>query len=988
MKYRSVKLLLFLLLLLTSPHLRAQFINFGQDRASLRWKQINTADFQIIYPDFFEANAQKMANIYSRLYKHANTLGIKAKKIAMIVHADGGVANGNVALAPRKSELYTMPPQDPGDNWLEHLCVHEFRHVVQFDKVDQGLTKGLSYLFGELFPIAVVGVYVPMWFMEGDAVCFETSVGRLGRGRSPEFLDEMKAQVLDKGIYSFPKAVLGSYKDFVPNRYVMGYFMTANARINYGSDIWAKALERTGRRPFGIAPFAKSLKLTMENHRDSLWQDSYFHSLFVDPDSIKCLNTYPDAKRTLYLDNFTELRAVWKKEMAGRRNDFDTLPTENKYYTHYYYPLPVGKEEIIAYKKGLQQTGAFVRLSAEGEKLLTRTGTPDDYKFACNGSQIVWSEYFPHLRWEQGGRMRLSSYDLRTGKYRRRRGQSNQFAPFPVDNHWGFVEINNRNEAFLVVADSAFSKEILRIPAAPGELFIHPSYADGKILTVVQSSAGLHLEQIALSDGKRECLTDNVFYEIDNPVYADSSIVYRASFDGHNAFYRLKDKQTTKILEGRYGLRFPYYQADSGQLFFSFYTADGYKPARIDSASLTDQPVEYAHFRLADSMKQQEKWQLPLTADSIYPVRKYNKLAHLVNIHSWAPLYIDLNDLDVDLGAAVYSQNKLSTLSFSAGYILESGYDHGAWMFNATYSGLWPILGLNLKSGRENGYAAVKAKEKLSGTMEALYVYNRTYRSSADITLQFPFNLSRKQYARSLRPYLRYKLEALHAQKVKDAYSYFIKDDIVWLTPVNKCNYDIRQSSRFYQLMEYGISFSNQTRMTEQEINPRWGQMISVGFTQCLNQGLDLGNQWWSDGRLYFPGLAVNHSISIYGGFQHMSHQTRNYGNKILYPRGMGLYGYEISSIRSSYRLPLFFPDQHLSKLLYFKSVDGCLFYDYGTSRDRTRTHHYASYGVELTTDTHFFRLTYPIHLGIRTGYETKKKSMFADFIFSIGLSI
>ena len=170
-----------------------------------------------------------------RLYRHANTLGQKPKKIAMIMHADGGVSNGNVALAPRKSELYTMPSQEPGDAWLEHLCTHEFRHVVQFDKINQGLTHGLYYLFGEIFPIAVVGVYLPMWFLEGDAVCFETSVGHVGRGRSPEFLGEMKAQMVEKGIYSFPKAILGSQKDYVPNRYNMGYFMTANTRRHYGS---------------------------------------------------------------------------------------------------------------------------------------------------------------------------------------------------------------------------------------------------------------------------------------------------------------------------------------------------------------------------------------------------------------------------------------------------------------------------------------------------------------------------------------------------------------------------------------------------------------------------------------------------------------------------------------------------------------------------------------------------------------------------------
>ena len=147
-----MKKVLFFILLLWCPFsiVSAQFVNFGQDRPSLRWKQIKTDDFQIIYPDFFEENAQKAASIFSLLYHHANTLQLHPRKISIIMHADGGVSNGNVALAPRKSELYTMPSQDPTDDWLEHLCVHEFRHVVQLDKVNQGLTKDLYYLFGEI----------------------------------------------------------------------------------------------------------------------------------------------------------------------------------------------------------------------------------------------------------------------------------------------------------------------------------------------------------------------------------------------------------------------------------------------------------------------------------------------------------------------------------------------------------------------------------------------------------------------------------------------------------------------------------------------------------------------------------------------------------------------------------------------------------------------------------------------------------------------
>lgn len=163
----------------------AQFVNFGQDRSSLRWRQINTDNFQLIYPDFFEANAQKMANVYEQLYRHANTLQHKPGKISMILHADGAFRTVTWdGLRKKANSIPCLRKTHPTAGWNIYAPMIS-GHVVQIDKVNQGTTKGFYYIFGEIFPIAVVGLYVPMWFMEGDAVCFETSVGKLGRGRSP-----------------------------------------------------------------------------------------------------------------------------------------------------------------------------------------------------------------------------------------------------------------------------------------------------------------------------------------------------------------------------------------------------------------------------------------------------------------------------------------------------------------------------------------------------------------------------------------------------------------------------------------------------------------------------------------------------------------------------------------------------------------------------------------------------------------------------------
>ena len=68
---------------------KAQFVDLGQDPCSTRWRQIKTDNFQIIYPDFFEDNAKYLANIYEKLYAHANTLGITPKRISMISASSG-----------------------------------------------------------------------------------------------------------------------------------------------------------------------------------------------------------------------------------------------------------------------------------------------------------------------------------------------------------------------------------------------------------------------------------------------------------------------------------------------------------------------------------------------------------------------------------------------------------------------------------------------------------------------------------------------------------------------------------------------------------------------------------------------------------------------------------------------------------------------------------------------------------------------------------
>lgn len=972
---------------------KAQFVDLGQDPCSTRWRQIKTDHFQIIYPDFFEQNAQYLANIYAKLYAHANTLGIKAKKMSMIVRANGGISNGNAGWAPKKSELYTAPPQDVNGSWLEHLCIHEFRHIVQYDKVNQGFTKVLYYIFGEQITMAVIGIYIPMWFLEGDATIFETSVGQGQRGRSPEFLNEMKAQITEKGIYTYDKAVLGSYKDFVPNRYPLGYYMVGNSRIHYGTAIWQNALTRVGKRPHGITPFARSLRLTLNAKRDSLWNTRHFQSLFINPDSVKKANTYRDAKRTLYRDNFCELQQIWKQETDQVNHLFDTLPTHNALYSNYHYPTPTSAGEIIAYKEGLAQEGAFVFLKPNGDEIITRTGIMYDYKFALNSHTLAWSEYKSHPRWQQGGKMVITTYDLLHKKYRRYPALQNRYAPFTVENNWGFVEVDKENQASLVIMDSRFEKELFRLKGTGTELFVHPSYdGKGNIITVVVNTIGKHIESVNIQTGKRTSLTASTSYEIDNPVATSNQIIYRGAFDANNSFYR-QDRPNHfghNALNAKFGLRYPQLSPNKDSLFFSFYTADGYKPAKVAVNRLENNPIDEKQFTIADSVTKQENWPFALNTDTTYTNRKYNKTLHLFNFHSWGPIFPDVDDTDIDFGLAVSSQNKLSTLFLTAGYVRGKGYKHGNWQVKASYKGFWPILNLEFKSGRNNdisqSYLLIDRQEQ---QMDTLHVVYKSQYTKGSATLQFPFNLSRKNYNRSIVPYVKYELQSIHGFNLKDAHLLVnrrwqaIPSSHSYLKSIDN------PENILLQIMRYGLILNNQTRMSDRDINPRWGQRLEIGHEHTPFENLDYGNSTWVEGRLYFPGFAPHHSFSLYAGHQEKSRKDKNYyGNQIQSPRGISLHGYSLSTLHATYRMPICYPDAHVGPILYMKRIVAAAFFDAGKEKNQYHDKTFYSYGIETTVDTHFLRLPFPTNIGIRFGYETKKRSLFADMIFSVSFSI
>ncbi|MBA4322294.1 MAG: hypothetical protein C0408_05690, partial [Odoribacter sp.] len=261
LKNMIYRLILFILLFSFCPRILAQYYETGQDPSSVKWLQIKTNRFTVLYPESYGVEGVKFAKSLDDSFTKLSSLySVKKFKIPVIIHNYTTFSNGYVAWAPKRMEIYPTPEQNgiPLDA-AEQLTTHELTHVLQMVSLNRGFTRVMSVLSGEQFT-GVISALLPLWFMEGDAVFAESLLSHSGRGKTPSFQKQLKAVLLETPrMYSYDKILAGSFKSFTPDHYQYGYQMVAWSFAKYGPQLWNKTLEYTAKNPFTIVPVNVSL---------------------------------------------------------------------------------------------------------------------------------------------------------------------------------------------------------------------------------------------------------------------------------------------------------------------------------------------------------------------------------------------------------------------------------------------------------------------------------------------------------------------------------------------------------------------------------------------------------------------------------------------------------------------------------------------------------------------------------------------------------
>ena len=955
-----MKRYLFLFLFYILPYLAiAQYYVLGDDPGGIHWKQINTNNFQIIYPSSFEVKAQRMAFLLEKTYSFAGiTLKHKAAKISVILHTSTVRSNGFVAWAPARMELFTTPFQDIyAQDWLEQLALHEFRHVVQIDKIDAELPGILRIILGEQAAALAIGFYLPFWFLEGDAVTTETALSHSGRGRVPSFEMELKAQSIEKGIYSYDKAYLGSFKDYVPDYYQLGYQMVAGIRSKYGSESWARILSHVARKPLSLNAFSSGLK------------DVTGMNLTMVYDTI-----------------FTSLGKTWSlKDNALQKTKFEMITDPGHGYVNYQYPYPVSDSTYFSVKYSMDDLTRFVLINQKGEeKTIFTPGNLFEESITCGHGNVLWIESKPDIRWTHREFSLLRILNLNNGIVKERRYEEKIYAPcISADGkHLAAVKVDHDNRCSIVLI-SPESGKIERETHLLNDLFIlTPSWTEDNtgLIAVVLGNKGKTLAKIDPYSGSVNILMPYSYNEFKRPVQRGNYVYYTGSMGGTDDAYafNLSEMANYRITKSRYGVRDAQPTQDGKYLVYSNYTSDGYRVVKTQlqpaALSVTDS-VRSFHYKLADYLSSQERGIVDFsrTDTTFYQSMPYSKFNHLFNFHSWAPVHIDLSTDQITPGLSLMSQNKLSTAITQLGYDYSSVNKSGKWIAEFDYTGFFPVFKLSADYGRERSqyYQINTSVNPLSHALQKdTQLVNFSYKI-LNITgvVNTPLNLSHGIWNRMIQP----ELQIGYMQVWQEA-----------STPLGNSN---------NVLMTYRLYGYNSLQLSLRDLQPAIGQLIDLNYHSSPLENSGSYPVWTAEGTLYFPGLVRHHGLRIYGGYQH----KQNYGNSltdyISYPRGYAnLLNNQLFCLKSDYVLPLFYPDWSLGRLSFIKRISLRMFYDQAwatvplINQNNTTGYRIAfgSAGGEWTADCNFLRLYVPVKIGVRTSYLIAQRKMNSELLLSV----
>lgn len=948
---------------------------------SLKWLQVNTAHFRVLFPKGFETQAQRMANTLEHIHEpESKTMGASPKKISVILQNQSAISNGFVSITPRRSEFYAMPTQNynfQGNNdWLNLLAAHEYRHIVQFQHANRGINRLAQYVFGNNVLAGLAYVGAPQWFWEGDAVATETAFTPSGRGRIPNFELLFRTNLLEGRTFNYHKQYLRSYKHNIPDHYVLGYHMISYLRKKTGNgEVW----ENVSRRAWNtsIVPLTFSLALKKES---GLYLTNYYQEMAA------------------------QLKKDWQAQLDTLQlTSFEPIHSRNtNAYTDYKFPQALDDGSILAQKSGIGDIETLVILKNEKEKKAFEQGILNSSAMmSAAHNRVVWNEYRFDPRWRMKNYSAIVGYDVDT-KLKRviaKKGRYASAALSPDGYQVATVETTTDYSTKLVVLDYFSGKVVTEFGNPNNDFISMPRWSsDGKsIIALKTNKQGKAIGKFDVQTGQSIDLTDFSDENYGYPVPYGKYILYNSPISGIDNIYALdtETNQRYQITCSKYAAYNPCVSPDGKTLYYNNQGKDGmdvvkinFDPAQWKPWTKKIQPA-YTFAHLVEQEGNPDL--LKNIPQENFKVKKYSRLKGIINPYSWGPYFS--NDL-TSVNVGITSRDLLSTTTINAGYNYDLNEQSGMWKVSMSYQGLYPIIDFSVSQGDRKVNDGPLTVTTVTGPYNGVRRVSTTtkdlittwHEKNVEAGLRIPLITTTSKFISQVTIG-----NSVGFTRVSDYGNSFNNQRIIPTLTVNDTilnayfGNDIASNGNLHYNL-FSFSAYRVLKRSWRDINSKWGQAIFMNAYHTPYGGDFIGSQFSAYGIGYFPGFFKHHSIWGYVAYQKtqlefltyrdrsgselVDNNTYLFRNRIPLPRGdLGIYRFQdFYSLSANYTMPVWYPDIALGPLINLQRIraNGFFDYGYGVSSKFENSESFMSTGIEVKFDLNVMRLLPQFDIGFR----------------------
>ena len=912
-----ISILAFITSIIDTSESFAQIIDNEQAASWVQWKQIQTDNFQLIYPSEFDSAATPLARkIDSLILFSSQDFDRKPRKISIILQSNHVEQNGFAQLAPRKVEAFSTPgPGSDNTEWLPNLVLHELRHVAQFDK----LTGKIKGPFLEQLALALYGVHLPAWYFEGDAVSIETQYSSGGRGRSPAWVMPFRTNLLSEKTFSFSKNILGSYKDITPSYYVTGYAMNTYLTNRFGYSIKDKI---------------------MENMRKNLGRPFNFNL---------ALKTHTDLKSSTLFQAMTDsLKGAWKAPKKTKEVT-EIRPSETPYWEQQYLPQSNGSDAIFFLQQTPQHVPTIKKLKGQRLQSIIEIGYQLTPYFHLNDRYLVWDEIRKDARFGKQTYNIIRIKDLKTGKTKSLSENSRFYSPVLSKNskkiYVVHVDLKNRFSLFYIDRKTTQSHKLLEFPQ--GYQLQQPmlNQDESKMAAIVITPEGTNIVEIDLESRAWQPLFPWSNVEYQRPVYRGADLFFKANFNGRdNIFcYESSQQKISQVTDSEFGAFLPSIGLDAF-LYYNSYQADGYKAVQEPLADLEMQPIDPKFWvtPTLDRRLSSTPFLQTQNTSSIIKSEPYNPLSHLFNFHSLSLSSNNFQSFDnYRPGLFWLANDLLNTSEIKLGYQYDLEMEKSIYSAALTYQRYYPKFSLSYLNRGQIGYA-----RKENSTNEYTKYDFREHLYQFNIEVPFVLYRGRNIYSFGLNVGTSYQQRYKLSTNSLSGFHHTIA------FPLN-----------------YQLYFGRNKRRSQMDLVPKWGQNLNVIYRHTPFQSNPSGRLLAFKSNFYFPGLVANHGLQARFSWQE---SAGRYQLSQDIPMVSGYAHFDSPVVSNTllfhYHFPIAYPDWSIGSLTYIKRFRGYLFADYQNLHNSTLAP--ISFGLGLSADFNMFRYVLPdFGAGVKLSY-------------------